>query len=207
MTLSEREPIAFTPILGTNAVYVIAFKSRIPGENPPFEKVQDKVTADFKNSQALELARKAGTNFQATLFIGLSQSNKTFAAICTEAKLPIVTLPPFSPSTTTLTNLDERINLRRVQELAFELRPGQSSSFVAGPDGGWILYVRSRLPFNEAKVKEELPKYVAMLRQYRQGEAFNRWFSKQAEAAQVMAPREPTNAPPRLPKGMPRAGS
>jgi hypothetical protein len=208
MALSEREPIAFTPIVGSNAVYVIAFKSRIPGENPTFEKVQDKVTADFKNAQALDLARKAGTNFQATLFTSLLQSNKSFAAICSEAKLPTVTLPPFSATTTTLTNLDERINLRRLQELGFELKPGQSSSFVTGPDGGWILYVRARLPFDEAKVKEELPKFVATLRQYRQGEAFNRWFSKQAEAAQVMPPREPTNAPPRnLPRSMPRAGS
>jgi hypothetical protein len=47
------------------------------------------------------------------------------------------------------------------------------------------VYVRSKVPFNETKVREELPKFMAELRYQRQNEIFNQWFRKQVEKANL----------------------
>jgi len=54
------------------AVYIIALKNKV-SELPPLEKIQDKVTADYKKAQALDSARKAGASFLGTLTNGLAQ--------------------------------------------------------------------------------------------------------------------------------------
>jgi len=61
--------------------------------------------------------------------------------------------------------------LRKLARPRAGLEPGRTSNFVPSADGGIILYLRSRLPFDEAKVKEELPEFLGKLRQYRQSEA------------------------------------
>jgi hypothetical protein len=184
---------------------VIALKNKTPVEFPPLEKVRDKVVTDAKFDQAAQLARIDGTNFQATLFNDL-KAGKTFEASAAAAKVPTIKLPPISPSSSpqSLTNLDERVNLQRLQGLLGELTNNTSSSFtMVPPDGGWIVYLQSKRPASEEKVREELPKFITNLRQYRTMEALNKWFSKQAEMAQLKAPPEPTNSISR--SGAPRA--
>jgi hypothetical protein len=168
---------------------------------PAFEKVQDKVTSDYKNAQALELARTNGNSFATSVTNGLAQK-KSFAELCEQAKVKPMALPPFAPSTQSLTNLDERINFYMVQHIAFSLKPGEASQFypLQKQEGGLVLYVRSKLPIDEAKLKAELPEYMGRLRMYRQNEDFNQWFSKQAELAKLLIPRKDA------PAGFPRSG-
>ena len=165
---------------------------------PPFEKVQEKVTADYKNSQAAEMARTNGYSFAASVTNGLAQK-KTFAQICEQAKIKPLTLAPFSASTPSLTNLDERINFYTLQHIGLSLKPGEASQFYPLPrqEGGMIVYVRAKLPLDESKVKAELPEFVGKLRIYRQNEDFNQWFSRQAELAKLYIPRkeQPTLSP------------
>jgi len=190
------EPISFRPIVGENAVYLMAFNKLIPSETPPLEKVRDKVTADCKLERALALARQAGTNFANLVATNLG-AGKSFAQLATEAKVPVLKLPPISPSTTTLTNVDERLHLSDLQRWVFDLQPGQTTRFVATPDGGWVAHLDARTPPSPTQVQAELPQYMATLRRYRIADAFNQWFARQAELAQVSAPREPTNVTPR----------
>jgi len=89
-----------------------------------------------------------------------------------------------------LPGLDERLNLPQLARPRGRLEPGRTSNFVPSADGGIILYLRSRLPFDEAKVKEELPEFLGKLRQYRQSEAINRWILKQAEMARLVIPQK-----------------
>jgi len=53
-----------------------------------------------------------------------------------------------------------------------------------------------RQPVPDEKVKEELADYIAKLRLYRQNEAFNQWFRKEAEQARVTAPQKETPQQP-----------
>ena len=61
--LSPTEPYA-QPIKGRDAIYVIAFDKRLPSELPSFDQIKDKVTADYKLTQAMMKARTAGMQFR-----------------------------------------------------------------------------------------------------------------------------------------------
>jgi len=98
-------------------VYVLGFKEKLPSEVEPLDKVKERVTADFKNSKALEMARSAGASFYNTVTNGLAQK-KSFEQICKESNVNCVPLPPFSPSSTSLTNLDERLSLQMLQRVS-----------------------------------------------------------------------------------------
>jgi hypothetical protein len=195
-TLNTNAAVAFNPILGSDAVYVIALHSRIPSEMPPFEKVQDKVATDFKQQQALELARKTATNFYAVVTNAVLQK-KAFADVAKQQNVTLITPPPFSPSTTTLTNLDPRINLRALQQFAFDMKPGDLTGIVPIADGAIIMHLAGRKPVDDAKLKAELPEFLNRIRLYRHNEAFNAWFRKQVEQARVVPPqRDLTPTPP-----------
>ena len=188
LKLTQSVPIAFNPIVSSNTVFVIALKSKVPSELPPLEKILDKVTADYKQAQAQEMARKDGTNFLAKLTNGLAQG-KSFAELAAQERVKPLSVPPFSASTSTLTNLDPHINLRSLQQVAFDLKPGTASPFTPSPDGGFVAYVRAKLPLDEAKVAAELPQFITRMRLERQNEAFNQWFRKQAEQAKLFVPQ------------------
>ena len=176
------EPYA-GPLLGDEALYVIAFDKRIPSEIPPLDQIRERVTADYKNDQARSLARQAGQALYATLTNGMAQG-KTFSNICAEAKFQATELPPFSLSTRAVPQAEEHISLNGrggLKEIAFSTQPGKLSNFQPTTEGGFILYVKSKLPLDQAKMNADLPSFVESVRQTRQSEAFNEWFRRQAE--------------------------
>lgn len=178
-SLTPADPFA-PPLLGKEAVYVIAYNKQIPSEIPPLEKIRDQVTADYKHTQALAKARQEGAAFSQKVTAGVAQG-KTFAAICEENKVKLVTLPPFSLSTRSLPEVAEHLNVDQIRQLAFSTPVGKISNFQATSDGGVILNVKSKLPLDVRKLNEELPGYANNLRLMRQQDAFNMWFSREAE--------------------------
>ena len=76
------------PIIGLDAVYVIALNKKIPSEIPPLDQIRAQVVQDYQYSQALNLARKAGMDFYQTLTNGLAQG-KTPAAICADGQTQV----------------------------------------------------------------------------------------------------------------------
>jgi len=203
LTLNTNAAVVFNPIIGENALYVIALHSRVPSEMPSFDKIQDKVTTDYRQQQALELARKAATNFQATVTNALQQK-KSFADAAKEQNVTLITPLPFSPSTTSLTNLDSRLNLRTLQQFAFEMKPGDVSRIVPSADGAMLVHLRERKPADEGKMQTELPEFVRRIRVYRQNEAFNQWLRKQIEQARVTPPQRETGTPGQPGQGIPQ---
>ncbi|HOX57566.1 MAG TPA: peptidylprolyl isomerase [Candidatus Paceibacterota bacterium] len=189
------------PIQGSDAVYVIALNKKIPSEVPPLEQIRPQVVSEYRYSQALILARQAGADFYQTLTNGLAQG-KTPAAIAAAAKLKLTDLPPFSLSTRLLPEVERHLNLNQFKHIAFSTSPGKVSDFQMTPDGGVILYVKSKLPLDEAKITANLPDFVGVVRQRRQNEAFNDWFRREAEKGlrdTPLARQEPptmTPAPP-----------
>jgi hypothetical protein len=191
VALGRDNPILYSPIPGEHAVYVLALKTNLPSELPPLDKIRDKVTADYKRAQALEMAHKEGTSFQSTVTNGLAQK-KTFAEICAQAKVKPVSIPPFSSITNSVPGLDERIDLRTLQNVAFKLKPGQASDFQATAEGGYVAHLKEKIPVSDLQVKAELPDFLTRLRAYRQNEAFNDWFRKEAEQARLTLPKSQT---------------
>lgn len=168
------------PILGQDGVYVIALVKKLPSEIPPLDQIRAQVENDYRLTQALSLARQAGTAFYQTLTNGLAQG-KTVAAICAEAKLHLVEVPPLSLSTRELPQVEDHLQLNQFKQIAFTSPLGKVSPFQMTPEGGVIVYVKSKLPLDEAKMNASLPAFANYVRQSRQNEAFNDWFRKEAQ--------------------------
>ena len=194
-SLTDQQPVQFNAIRGSNTVYTIAVKKRIPSEMRSFDQVKDKVMHDYKYEKAREMARQEGQSFQ-TNATNSVKAGQSFADLAAAAKAPLIAVPEFTPSTTTLTNLDERLNFRTVHNVAADLKKGEVSPFIPLMDGGMVIYMRDRQPVPEEKVKEELPEFLQRLRLYRQNEAFNQWFRREAEQARVTLPQKETQPQP-----------
>jgi hypothetical protein len=167
------------PFLGRNAAYVFALAKRLPSEIPPLDQIRSQVATDYKEDQARTLAVTAGLTFYQTLTNGLGQG-KTFSAICADAKEPVVTLPPVSISSRDLPEVEEHLTLNQFKQVAFSTPPAKVSPFQMTTDGAMILYVKSKLPLDQERMNTSLPSFINYVRQSRQNEAFNEWFSKQA---------------------------
>jgi hypothetical protein len=200
MTLNTNMAVSFNPIVGENAAYVIALKNRLPSEPPQFDKVKEKVTTDYKQQQGVELARSAATNFHAAV-TNTFQQNKPFSETAKQQKVTVISPPPFSSSTTALTNVDERL-FRILHQVTFDMKPGDVGNILPTGDGALVIHLRQLNPVDEAKLRTELPEFLNRIRLYRQNEAFNRWFGKQIEQAKVAPPQRGLPSVPGQP-GMP----
>jgi len=190
------DPLA-GPILGSNAVYIISLNKKIPSEIPPLEQIRVQVVEEYRHSLALLLARQAGMDFYQALTNGLAQG-KTVADLCAHAQHPLVDLPPFSLSTRQLPQIEERLNLNQLKQIAFSTPPGKVSNFQMTPRGGVIVYVKSKLPLDEATIAENAPAFLNAVRLNRQNEAFNDWFRQEVEKGLRDTPLARPQAPPAM---------
>jgi ribosomal protein L39E len=76
--------------------------------------------------------------------------------------------------------LGERADLNQLKQAVFTTPVGRTSDFEATSAGGFIVYVQSRLPIDQAKKNSELPQYIVALRRGRQNEAFTQWVNVEA---------------------------
>jgi hypothetical protein len=176
---TAEEPFA-GPLAGEDAVYVFAQKQILPSEIPPLEQVRERVTADYKLFQAAMAARRAGGEFAGALTNGLA-AGKTFSSLCIEAGVKPVSVPPISLSSRTNGVVEAHVSLRQYASVAFSTPVGQASQFIPTMEGGFVVFVREKLPIDLAKMSAELPAFAANVRQTRQGEAYNEWFRREAE--------------------------
>ena len=186
-TLSTNEPMFLEPVVGEDAVYILAFKQRLASENPPFESVRDRVTADHRQMEATRLALEAGRKFHAALTNGLAQ-RKPFEAVCADEKVTPIRLSPFSLTTRSVPELGGRVDLGQVRDPALTLSPGQVSDFIPTREGGLVVHLVSRQPMDEARLKTELPAFLERARQDQQRQALMEWSRKEAEQARLTLP-------------------
>jgi hypothetical protein len=104
----------------------------------------------------------------------------SFASACLAAGLQPQTLPPFSLSTQELPELGDRLQLNQFLRIVANTPAGHASPFVETEDGGFIVYVQSRLPVDQAAMTAGLPQFTAALRRARESEAFNEWLQTEA---------------------------
>ncbi|PWU18762.1 MAG: hypothetical protein C5B50_08165 [Verrucomicrobia bacterium] len=196
-SLSSEEPVT-GPIAGKDGFYIIALKDRLHSEIPALDKIRAQVTADYKYVQAMLMARSVGRGFYDTLTNAMAQG-KSFDAACTNAGFKPTSLPPFSFTTQSLPDIEDHIELNSqggLKELAFRTPPGKVSHFQLTRDGGIILFVKGKLPINDAEVMADLPGFARAERQRREAEAFNMWLTKEVPTALRETPFMQQRQPP-----------
>jgi hypothetical protein len=108
-------------------------------------------------------------------------SQQSFSAGCAAAGLEAQTLPPFSLGTEKLPELGSHsADLTQLKQAAFGTPAGRTSLFEQTDDGGFIVFVKSRLPVDRSAMNSELPKFTADLRRARENDAFNAWLQTEA---------------------------
>ena len=181
---NQTEAIAFQPMQGADAYYVFALKNLIPSTNPSFESIRSKVIEQYRFAEAQKIVRQTGLSMYFRMTNALAHG-ESFDQVVTNAHFKPVQLPTFSRSTRELPGLPENVSLRYLQNVAFSLKPGEASRYIPSMDGGFILYLKSKLKIDPAKMKEELPQFAAVMRSQRQNRTFGLWFQKQAERADL----------------------
>ena len=151
-----------------------------PSTIPPLAELHSQVQADAQYNQAGMMARSQGLMFAHTATNGLA-SGKTFAGICTDAKVKPTVLPPFSLNTRELSEVEGLLELNQLKQVVFDTQPGKVSNFYPTRMGGVVVYVQQQLPVDEAKMRAEMPEFVKAVRQQRQNEAVNFWYRREAE--------------------------
>ena len=178
-SLSPDEPFS-QPIAAPDGIYVIALNKRLPREIPPLEEVRARVVADYKHGQAMSLARQAAASFYQTGTNALAQG-KSFTNITAEANVKPVELPPFSLTTQRLPEVEDKINVTQLKQAGFSTPPGKMSQPLQANDGFFVLYVKEKLPLDQAKMQADLPGFVNTVRRGRQQEAFDEWLRRESE--------------------------
>jgi hypothetical protein len=184
--LREDDPIA-GPIASESAIYLFTKHKDIPSELQSYDKVKAKVAEDFKQSEALQAARTAATDFVTAATNALAKG-KAFTSVCAEARVKPVLLPPFSQSTRALPEIEEHMSLQQFKQIGFGIKVGEVSPAVPIMEGSMVAYVQSELPLDEKKMAADLPEFLKMFRQARQQEAFDEWFGREAQAALATTP-------------------
>jgi peptidyl-prolyl cis-trans isomerase D len=185
--LTPDEPIIPEPVSGENGVYVLAFKNRIESQNQPFELVQNAVTEEYKRREAQRLTREAGARFATNISSGLA-SGKDFDTLVREAGYNPVDVPPFARGDRAVPGLPLQVDVGPLSNTAFNQAPGQASNFQPSRDGGYIVLTERFVPVPDEEAQRELPQFVQELRRRSAGEAFNQWFVKEMQLAQLNLP-------------------
>jgi hypothetical protein len=176
--LTSDDPLA-GPIPGSTAVYVIALDKQLPSEIPSLDQIRDRVTQDYRMVQATMIAQRTGTNFAPAL-AGQLMAGHSFASACIAAGVQPEALPPFSLSTQDLPELTGRASITQLKQATFATPTGHAGGFEETEDGGFIVYVQSRLPVDSAAMSSDLPQFTTGLRRARESEAFNQWVQTEA---------------------------
>lgn len=176
---------------GSDGVYFIAFKERLKPEDPPFEKVKDRVAEDYKRSQAIELTLTEGTKLVAAANDALTKG-KSFKDAAKELGHVALEVPPFSRNAREIEIVKDRgLGIEEFRDQAFALAAGKVSSFRQVSGGGFVVYVKSFQPVAEDQVKAKLPEFTESLRDNRANYAFREWLGREVERSGVMAALQP----------------
>jgi len=177
--LNDDSPFS-KPIAAAEAVYVIGLANLLPSSVPSFSEIHAQVVRDYQNHEAAVKARTAGTNFYYSATVQMAVG-KTFAQAALAAGQTPFALKPFSLSSKDVPEADGHADIREIKNVAFfTTQPGHISEFEPTADGGFVLYVHSLLPVDEALKNSELPQFVSQLRRNREIEAFNQWVESEA---------------------------
>jgi len=117
-----------------------------PSEIPSLGQIRERVTREYQLHEATLLAQLAGTNFVHAL-TGMTADRGFRVPVC-RRRFAAQVLPAFSLSTQELPELGEHTDLDQLKRAVFTTPVGKTSGFEATSDGGFVVYVQSRLPID-----------------------------------------------------------
>jgi hypothetical protein len=186
--LTPDEPIVSEPVQGEDAYYVVSYKQKIPSELPALDTIKERVITDFKRAESMKLTRDAANAFLNSV-TNSPNKGEEFAKLATQNGVSFVDLTPFSrDSRSNIEGLPLQVNPSSLRSTVFELGEGQTSNYMPGSDGGYVIYVEKFLPAADDEVKKELPAFLDELRRRNASEAFNDWFAHEAQLAKLQLP-------------------
>lgn len=181
--LTDAAPVSAS-VVGEDGVYLLALNQRIPSQVQPLDEVRERVMSDFTRDRARRLAVEAGNEVASSLKSAVA-GGETFAQAVLGSGQTLVSLPQFTPSSTSLPGWDRRLDLRQVQSTVATMQPGEVSDFVQTGTGGFVLHLKAREPVSEQELQEALPEYLQQLQQSGGFAFFRDWMSWRAELADV----------------------
>ena len=177
--LNADSPFGSKPIAGAESVYVFGLARQLPSAVQPLDQIHDQVVRDFQVHEAAFKARTAGTNFYFSTAVQMA-TGKTFAQAALAAGQAPLALKPFSLSSSAVAETEGLAEPGEIKQAAFTTQPGHVSQFMATAEGGFVLFVQTLLPVNEAEKKDKLPGYLSQIRRAQEGDAFNLWLQTEA---------------------------
>jgi hypothetical protein len=185
--LSAEKPLATSPVIGEDAVYVVGLRQVVPSRPRSFDEVRTQVIDDYRQQEAKRLAEEAAGKFSSSLTNAPGKDQK-FSAVAAAAGLKVTKVPPFSLTTTTLPESSPAVNLRLLQRVATSLKTGESTPYIGLGEVGMIIHLESRLPIDAAKMKAELPEFLIRVQEQRQMQAFIDWVNRQSVELKLSLP-------------------
>jgi peptidyl-prolyl cis-trans isomerase D len=178
--LTPEEPSIPEPVVGEDAVYVMALKRKVATELPELATIKDRVTEDYKRSEAGKMLREAGA-----AFANNPAAKTNFAQAAVDAGLTIMNLPPLPKTGAMIPELENRPEAGSIRNTAFTLKEGETSSFMPARDVGFVVHMEKLVPVSEEEMKSEMKNYAEELRRRRASDAFQEWFSKEYQMAKL----------------------
>ena len=97
--------------------------------------------------------------------------------------------------------MEDLVPLNQLKQIAFSTAPGKVSNFYSTTEGGLIVFVKAKLPVDQAKMQADLPSFVSSVRRARQQEAFDEWFRREADKGLRDTPVARPPPPPNIGAG------
>jgi peptidyl-prolyl cis-trans isomerase D len=183
--LSAEEPIVPEPIEGEEAIYLFGFKNKLQSEIQPLDAIREQVTEDYRRGEALKMARESASAFVAAM-TNAAPGTANFDAAAQQYGLAAVDLPPASrQASEPIENLPPLIDAGALRSAASDLKPGEVSPYVPTREGGFVVMLEKVIPPSDEEVQRELPRFAQEYRRRQAAEAFNDWFMKQQQDAQI----------------------
>lgn len=160
------------------AYYILHLDAVTPAKPMTIEEAKPKIVAALKDDRA-KAALAAKTEEIRTKIEGAVKGGKSFADAVKEAGQTAQDVPPFSAAEPARAFP----NAAEITEAATELNIGDLSKLVTTPDGGMLVYVRTRYGIDEKKFDAQKEMVANSLKMRKQRFGFMEWLRASREAA------------------------
>lgn len=186
--ISPQAPFTI-PMAGKDAVFIAAYRERIPASIQPLEAIQARVEGDYRRQETLTAARAAARTFLGQATNGLAIAIP-FADVALQQGFTAVDLPAFSAAMNEVEGLPTGLQLFELKNAVGAAKPGEVQLLDQGTPA--VVFVKERKPVAEEIVKAGLNSFTEEIRQRRQGGVFGEWFRQKMEDSGLTAALTPT---------------
>jgi hypothetical protein len=158
--------------------YIIQLANIAPPRALTFEEAKGRLTEDLKHERATQALTAKATEIRAKIETELA-AGKSFADAAQAAGAKAEVFPTFSFQEKQM----EQENSGEIMDVASNLGVKQLSPIVPTATGSVLVYVENRPPVDEAKFKEERPRFTGFLANFQRSILFTEWLKVRRAAS------------------------